>query len=240
MEAKAHLAQRSLLYTRKPSSFSSLNSIMNRLFGSKSKVPKPTLDSAIKNTEDRVATLDIKLTKINSELSAYQQRLAKMREGPAKQSVKQRAMGLLRQRKQIEAQKDQLEQHAWNMSNAQMTTDNLKSTLATVDAMKEAKKEMQKVYGKVDIDKVEELQDDMLDLVERGRELQEVLASGYDVPDTVSDSELDAELEALAMDMEDEQFSGIGEADAVPSYLAGDVPKFVDEPVEEKAKEAAV
>ncbi|CDR37758.1 CYFA0S01e16534g1_1 [Cyberlindnera fabianii] len=216
---------------------------MNRLFGSKTKTPKPTLDGAIKSTEDRISSLDIKLSKINAELSAYQQRLSKMREGPAKQSLKQRAMTLLRQRKQIEAQKDQLEQHAWGMTNAQMTTDNLKSTLATVDAMKEAKKEMQKVYGKVDIDKVEDLQDEMLDLVERGKELQEVLASGYDVPDAVSDSELDAELEALALDMEDEQYSMGAEGESTPGYLLGEsgVPKFIDEPVEgEKQQEAAV
>lgn len=210
---------------------------MNRLFGSRSTAPKPTLDGAIKNTEDRVATLDIKLTKINAELSSYQQRLSKMRDGPGKNSLKQRAMGLLKQRKQIEAQKDQLEQHVWGMTTAQMTTDNLKSTLATVDAMKEAKKEMQKVYGKVDIDKIEDMQDEMLELIERGKEMQEVLTSGYDVPDAISDSELDAELEALEYDMEDEQFAlEDGEA---PSYLS-EVPKFVDEPVEVKAKEAAV
>lgn len=206
---------------------------MNRLFGSKSTGPKPTLDGAIKNTEDRISTLDIKLTKINAELSAYQQRLSKMREGPGKNSLKQRAMGLLKQRKQIEAQKDQLEQHVWGMTTAQMTTDNLKSTLATVDAMKEAKKEMEKTYGKVNIDKIEDMQDDMLDLIERGKELQEVLTSGYDVPDAISDSELDAELEALQFDVEEEQF-----VDEGPSYL--DVPKFVDDPVEEKTKEAAV
>ncbi|CEP24849.1 unnamed protein product [Cyberlindnera jadinii] len=211
---------------------------MNRLFGSKSTTPKPTLDGAIKTTEDRIATLDVKLAKINAELGAYQQKLSKMREGPGKKSLKQRALGLLKQRKQIEAQKDQLEQHVWGMTTAQMTTDNLKSTLATVDAMKEAKKEMEKVYGKVDIDKIEDMQDDMLDLIERGKELQEVLTSGYDVPDAISDSELDAELDALAIDMEDEA-NDIGENET-PSYLS-EVPKFIDEPVgEEKAKEAAV
>lgn len=36
-----------------------------------------------------------------------------------------------------------------------MTTDNLRNTMATVDAMKRANKEMQKQYGKLDIDKIE-------------------------------------------------------------------------------------
>ena len=41
------------------------------------------------------------------------------------------------------------------MENASMTTDNLRNTMATVDAMKQANKEMKKQYGKLDIDKIE-------------------------------------------------------------------------------------
>lgn len=36
-----------------------------------------------------------------------------------------------------------------------MTTENLRNTMATVDAMKTANKEMKKQYGKLDIDKIE-------------------------------------------------------------------------------------
>jgi len=48
-----------------------------------------------------------------------------------------------------------LQQQTYNMENAQMTTDNLRNTMATVDAMKQANKEMKKQYGKLDIDKIE-------------------------------------------------------------------------------------
>ena len=49
----------------------------------------------------------------------------------------------------------QLEQQTYNMEQASLTTDNLRNTMATVDAMKIANKEMKKQYGKLDVDKIE-------------------------------------------------------------------------------------
>lgn len=54
-----------------------------------------------------------------------------------------------------EGQLGQLQQQTFNMEQAAMTTDNLRNTMATVDAMKRANKEMTKQYGKIDIDKIE-------------------------------------------------------------------------------------
>jgi charged multivesicular body protein 5 len=189
---------------------------MNRLFGTKSKVPKPTLDDAMGNIDDRVASLDVKITKVNSELATYQQKLAKMRDGPGKSSLKQRAIKLLRQRKQLETQRDQLMSQSWNISQAQMTTENLKNTMITVDVMRQTNKELRKTYGKIDIDKLEDMQDEMLDLIDQSNELQSALGRSYDVPDDISESELDAELEALGDELD------LGDAigsDALPSYL---------------------
>ncbi|KAG0686909.1 hypothetical protein C6P40_003183 [Pichia californica] len=212
---------------------------MNRLFGTKDKTPKPTLDDALGNIDDRVSSLDVKITKVNSELTTYQQKLSKMREGPAKSSIKQRAIKLLRQRKQLETQRDQLMSQSWNISQAQMTTENLKNTMITVDAMRQTNKELRKTYGKIDIDKLEDMQDEMLDLIDQSNELQSVLGRSYDVPDDISESELDAELEALGDELD------IGEelgSEKLPSYLTDSgeaeskLPSFVeDEPALEEA-----
>lgn len=216
--------------------------IMNRLFGTKNTAPKPSLNDAIKGIDERVSSLDVKLSKINSELSTYQQKLTRMRDGPGKSALKQKALKLLRQRKQIEAQKDQLENQSWNMSQASMTTDNLQNTMVTVNAMKTANKELKKTYGKINIDELENLQDEMLDLVDKSNELQEALSTSYDVPEDVSESELDAELEALGeeIDFENEMAeSGIG----APSYLndaepanSDKLPTFIDEEPENTEK----
>jgi len=54
-----------------------------------------------------------------------------------------------------EAQLAQLSQQTFNMESAAITTDNLRNTMATLDAMQVASKEMRKQYGKIDIDKIE-------------------------------------------------------------------------------------
>lgn len=189
---------------------------MNRLFGNKNKTPKPTLNDALGSIDDRIATLDVKINKVNHELQGYQQKLSKMRDGPGKSTIKQRAIKLLRQRKQLETQKDQLMSQSWNISQAQMTTENLKNTMITVDAMKQSNKELRKTYGKINIEKLEDMQDEMLDLIDRSNDLQAALGQSYDVPDDISESELDAELEALGDELDLEEELGNSE---VPNYL---------------------
>ncbi|KFH40771.1 Charged multivesicular body protein-like protein [Hapsidospora chrysogenum ATCC 11550] len=201
---------------------------MNRLFGSKPQGPKPTLNGAIGNIDTRVASIDTKLKALNGELSAYQEKLSKMREGPGKQAIKQKALKVLQKRKAYEAEKDKLESQVWNMEQAQSMQDNLKNVMTQVDAMKTTNKELRKQYGKIDIDKIERLQDEMADLMDVGNDIQESLARSYDIPDEVDESELDAELEALGMEQELEQELGGG---TVPGFLQDEVvPEFVDEP----------
>lgn len=229
---------------------------MNRLFGAKSTGPKPTLASAIGNVcyntlshthvanilqvETRIEAIDVKLTKLNAELSAHQAKLSKMRDGPGKTALKQKALKVLQQRKMYESQRDQLQSQSWNMEQAGMMQDNLKNTMTTVDAMKTTTKELRKQYGKVNIDKIEKLQDEMADLMDVGNEIQDAISRSYDVPEDVDEAELDAELEALG---EEQEFENMGmESEGLPSFMTDEVnpPQFVDEPPEKgKMKEAA-
>lgn len=206
---------------------------MNRLFGTKSAAPKPTLDGAITKVDDRISSFDVKLAALNSELSTYQAKLSKMRDGPGKNALRQKALKVLQRRKQYEAQRDQLSQQSWNMEQAGMMQDNLKNVMTTVDAMKTTTKELKKQYGKVDIDKIEQMQDEMADLMEVGNEIQDSISRAYDVPEEVDEADLDAELEALG---EESMFeTGMGE-NAVPSFLQDEVapPQFIDEPPEQQ------
>lgn len=41
------------------------------------------------------------------------------------------------------------------MESAALTTENLRNTMATIDAMQTANKELKRQYGKIDIDKIE-------------------------------------------------------------------------------------
>lgn len=210
---------------------------MNRLFGSKSTAPKPTLNSAIASVDTRIDGIDVKLAKLNAELTTHQQKLSRMRDGPGRNALKQKALKVLQQRKMYESQRDQLSQQSWNMEQAGMMQDNLKNVMTTVDAMKTTNKELKRQYGKINIDKIERMQDEMADLMDMGNEINESISRAYDVPDDVDEAELDAELEALGEDMLYEQQAEGG----IPDFLRDEVvPDFIDTPVEkEKVKEAA-
>lgn len=91
-----------------------------------------------------------------------------------------------------DAQIEQLQQQTWNMEQAAMTTENLRNTMATVDAMKVANKELKKQYGKIDVDKIESIHYDMEDLIESANEIQESMSRTYGVPEDLDEADLQA------------------------------------------------
>lgn len=162
-----------------------------------------------------------------------------MRDGPGKNALRQKALKVLQRRKQYESQRDQLSQQSWNMEQAVMMQDNLKNTATTVDAMKTTTKSLKKQYGKFDVDKIDQMQDEMADLMDVGNEIQESISRSYDVPEEVDEAELDAELEALGEETMLEDSTG---ESAMPSFMQDEVapPQFIDEPPEQnQVKEAA-
>lgn len=81
-----------------------------------------------------------------------------MREGPAKNAVKQKALRVLKQKKMYEQQSDNLRQQSFNMEQTNYTTQTLKDTKTTVAAMKLGVKDMQREFKKINIDEIEDLQ----------------------------------------------------------------------------------
>ncbi|KAG7096717.1 hypothetical protein E1B28_004131 [Marasmius oreades] len=195
---------------------------MNRIFGTSSQKPKASLQDAINATDARSATLEVKIKKLDGELARYKDQMSKLRNGPGKNAIQQRALRTLKQRKMYESQLAQLQQQTFNMESAAMTTENLRNTMATVDAMRLANKEMKKQYGKIDIDKIENTHYEMEDLLEQANEIQESLGRSYAVPDELDEADLEAELDALQLEEEEEGASYLTDLNKVPD--------FVDEP----------
>lgn len=121
---------------------------------------------------------------------------------------------------------------SWNMEQASMMQDNLRNTMTTVDAMKTTTKALKKQYGKVDIDKIDKLQDEMADLMDIGNEIQESISRSYDVPEDVDEAELDAELEALGEEVDLEEAMGDMSGGQLPAFMQDQTapPQFIDEP----------
>jgi len=173
---------------------------MNRLFGkSNKKEPPPNLSDCIANVDSRGESIDKKIGRLDVELGKYKEQMKKMREGPAKNAIKQKALRLLKQRKMYESQRDNLMQQSFNMEQTNFATQMLKDTKHTVDAMRVGVKEMKKEYKKVNIDQIEDLQDELEDMLDQANDVQEALGRSYGCPD-VDESELEAELEALGDD----------------------------------------
>ncbi|KAL3897966.1 MAG: hypothetical protein SGCHY_003064 [Lobulomycetales sp.] len=186
---------------------------MQRFFGSsKPQTPKPGLGDVISSTDARADSVAVKIKRLDAELAQLKDQMSRLRDGPAKNTVKAKALRILKQKKMYESQRDQLMQQSFNMEQAAMTTENLKNTFVTLDAMQTANKEMKKQYKKINIDKIEAMQDEMEDLMEQANEVTESLSRSYAVQDDIDDADLEAELDALGDDL-------LFEADEIPSYL---------------------
>ena len=109
----------------------------------------PLLSIQNLQVETRIESIDVKLAKLNAELTTYQTKLSKMRDGPGKSAIKSKALKVLQQRKMYESQRDQLQQQSWNMEQAGMMQDNLKNVMTTVDAMKTTNKALKQQIVRV-------------------------------------------------------------------------------------------
>ncbi|PVU86636.1 hypothetical protein BB561_006628 [Smittium simulii] len=175
---------------------------MNRLFGSANpQEPKPTIDDAITKAESSVTRIKEKISGYNGELLKYQKQLAGMREGPTKNSIRQRATRVLQQRKLYDQQLEQLEQQTFNLESAKFTSENLKNTMTTIQSMEQTNKMLKKQYKNID-----NLQDEMADIMEETNEIQQIMGRSYAIPES---------LEALGAEWSIEQ----EKSDTLPSYL---------------------
>lgn len=177
---------------------------MHRFFGRKKPVeegPKVTLDDAQTSLDKRSEDIDNRIKKLDAELLQYKQQMSKMRPGAAKNSVQQRAIRVLQQKKVYEKQKDQLLSQRFNIEQTKFAQESMKDTKTMVAAMKETKTHMQAAFKDMNIDEIEDLQDDMTDLLEMNDEINEAVSRSYMVPEDIDEAALDEELSALESDL---------------------------------------
>nr|CAH7756147.1 unnamed protein product [Callosobruchus chinensis] len=147
---------------------------MNRLFGkAKPKEPGPSISDCIAGVDQRADAVEKKINGLENDLRRFRDQMAKMREGPAKNAVKQKALRVLKQKKLYENQLDNLRGQSFNMEQANMAHQTLKDTHTTVD-----------------------VQDELADMMEQADEVQEALGRTYNTPE-IDEDELEAELDAL-------------------------------------------
>lgn len=194
---------------------------MNRVFG-KAKAKKPTaappsLTDASASAGKRVDDLDSKITKLDSELRVYKDKM-KTCKGSAKQLYQKRAMDVLKRKRMYEKQREQVMGQQFNIDQASFGIESAKDTVTTVAAMKNANTQLKSTITEIgDIDDIYDITDDMADLMEDMDEVNNVLASNYATPDDIDEADLEAELDLL-----EDEFETEADADATPSYLQDD------------------
>lgn len=177
---------------------------MRRLFGAGGKKePPPNLTDAIANVDSRGESVDKKIAKLDADLVKYRDQMKKMRDGPGKNAVKQKALryvfnfcriilifilyfifsSILKQKKMYENQRDQLSTQSFNMEQSNFAIQGMKDTQTTVAAMKLGLKDMKREYKKLDINKIEDMQDEMEDMLDMNNEIQDAMSRQYDSPD---------------------------------------------------------
>jgi charged multivesicular body protein 5 len=198
---------------------------MNRVFGKKKKaVPAPSLDEASAGIGGRVDSMDSKIAGLENELRVFKDKIKKAKSPAAKKTLQKRAMEVLKRKKMYEQQRDMAAGQQFNIDQAGFGIESAKANVSTIAAMKAANTELKKTLKHdLDIDAVEDLADDMAEMFEDFNEINEALGRNFATPDDLDEADLDAELEMLEDELEEEAV----EADATPSYLqSNQMPAF--------------
>lgn len=171
---------------------------MHRLLGKKKEQPSTNqvlnetssrLDSRINEIKQKIQTQDADLLQLRTQFQ-------KTPPGSSKNSLKQRIMTLLQQKNMYIKQRDALSNNMFNIDQTRFSLENIKEVQNYTKVMGNVRNELKKELKKIDINKVEELQDDAQDLLELEQEIQDVLGTTFNT-DVIDESEMMQELNAL-------------------------------------------
>jgi charged multivesicular body protein 5 len=191
--------------------------IMNRVFGKKKQAaPAPSLDEASSGLGGRVEEMDRKIAGLELELKGYKDKIKKAKSPAAKKMLQKRAMEVLKRKRMYEGQRDMVAGQQFNIDQASFGIESAKANVQTVAAMKSAGAQLKATLkNDLDIDAVEDLADDMAEMMEDFNEINEALGRNFATPDDISEGDLEAELEMLEEELEEEALA----ADSTPAYL---------------------
>jgi charged multivesicular body protein 5 len=186
---------------------------MNRIFGNKNKTPAPTLTDQCDTIDSRISTVDKKIAMLDAELLKYKTQMSKVRPGPTKKQIQQKALRVLKQKKMLESQRENMANTSFNMDQTNFAIQNMKDTQVTVSAMKAGMKEMKKETKKLNIGKIENMQDEMEDMMMDSEKIMGIMGRSYGIGNDIDEDELEAELDALGDDLFDEDSSYLDAVD---------------------------
>jgi charged multivesicular body protein 5 len=196
---------------------------MKRVFGTKKKEttgPAPSLDDASASIGGRISNIDGKINELEKELRGYKDKIKVCKNPAAKKQLQKRALEVLKRKRMYEQQRDNIGAQQFNIDQTNFSLESAKANIQTVAAMKAANQQLKTTLRKdLDINDVDDLADEMAELMDDFNEINDALGRNFATPDDIDEADLDAELEMLGDELEDEFESADAVGDATPSYL---------------------
>jgi charged multivesicular body protein 5 len=195
---------------------------MKRVFGKKKESgPAPTLSDASSSIGSRLADIDGKIADLEKELRGYKDKIKSTKSPAAKKQLQQRALEVLKRKRMYEQQREQIAAQQFNIDQTSFSLESAKASITTVAAMKAANKDLKHTLRHdLDVNNIDDLADDMAELMDDFNEINEALGRNFSTPDYLDEADLDAELDMLGDELEDDiAESESANADSTPSYL---------------------
>ncbi|GAW82668.1 vacuolar-sorting protein SNF7 [Plasmodium gonderi] len=199
----------------------------------------PTLDEAYGNMDKSVKSIDENIEKYNKELNIIKQKIEEeKKKKPMNQHVinnlRNKAAVIIKRKKTYENNKENTLGIQFNIDQIKFANDNVQMSIDTCKALENTSKILKKNIKKVNINKIEKLQDDLFDYMEEAKEIGEILSSSYDIPLELDENEIDAELSLIEDSILDEQVE-----DNITDYLENEKEEENEEKVTPKQEASA-
>lgn len=142
--------------------------------------------------------LDSKINAMDAEIQQLYLKLRSTR-GTQRDFMKQKLVNLLKRRKMIGGQQKNYMQHQMALDNVAFTQENIQNTMEMATAMKQGYQANMAMMKNVDIDKLQDIKDEMQDMMWECNAINDAL--NYDLEDDVDEDEIDAELADIENDL---------------------------------------
>ncbi|CRG94613.1 vacuolar-sorting protein SNF7, putative [Plasmodium gallinaceum] len=173
----------------------------------------PTLDETYGYLEKNVKNIDENIEKYNKELNIIKQKIEEeKKKNPVNKyaidNLRTKAANIIKKKRIYESNKENTLGIQFNIDQIKFANDNVQMSIDTCKALKNTSKILKKNIKKVNISKIEKLQDDIHDYIEEAKEIGEILSSSYEIPVDLDENEIDAELSLIEDSILDENLEG--------------------------------
>ncbi|CAD5114370.1 DgyrCDS3506 [Dimorphilus gyrociliatus] len=179
-------------------------SLLTKFFGGKQNESSITPQEAIQKLRDIEETLEKKSDFIEKKMED-EIKFAKLNA----QKNKRAALQALKRKKRLEKQLQQLDGTLSTIEFQREALENASTNTAVLSAMGTAAKALKSAHKNMDVDKVHDLMDEVVEQHEVANEIGEAISQPVGFGDEINEDELNDELESLVQEDIDSQFTNV-------------------------------